>query len=36
MDSAFQELDYSDISAKNINKKTQPDLTQRPEVVLLG
>ena len=26
MDSAFQELDYSDISAKNINKKTQPGL----------
>ena len=26
MDSAFQELDYSDISAKNINKKPQPGL----------
>ena len=26
MDNAFQELDYSDISAKNINKKPQPGL----------
>ena len=26
MVSAFQELDYSDISAKNINKKSQPGL----------
>ena len=26
MDSAFQELDYSDISAKNINKKSQHGL----------
>ena len=26
MDNAFQELDYSDISAKNLNKKKRNDI----------
>ena len=39
MDNAFQELDYSDISAKNINKKHRSielDTKSRGGIIRLG